>query len=142
MRKLNNFICKKLFSCINYFQLLVSNKITNGRLNYSQDISWHRSLSIPPEKIMKPLDLWCIPMYSRKYRKRLVPWNGLKIFLTNMSAQCWYSCLFHKRACFLAVDLQWFFQCTQEVSNFNVFWFKLISRNTSQRRWDILLLLH
>ena len=27
-------------------------------------------------------------MYFRKYRKRPVPGNGLKIFLTNMSAEC------------------------------------------------------
>ena len=28
----------------------------------------------------------CFLMYFRKYRKRPVPWNELKIFLTNMSA--------------------------------------------------------
>ena len=33
-------------------------------------------------------------MLFMKYRKRPVPWNGLKISLTNMSAECLYSCLF------------------------------------------------
>ena len=28
--------------------------------------------------------------------------------------------------------MHWLFQCTEEVLNLNVFWFKLISRNTSQ----------
>ena len=75
-------------------------------------------------------------MYFRKYRKKPVPWNGLKIFLTNMSAECWYSCLLHNRACFLTVDLHWFFQCTLEVENFNVFWFKSTSKNTWQPSWQ------
>ena len=42
-------------------------------------------------------------MYFREYRKRPVAWNGSKIFLTNTSAECKYSCLFHNRACFLIV---------------------------------------
>ena len=46
-------------------------------------------------------------MYFRKYKKRPVPGNGLKIFLINMSVKCWYSCLLHNRACFLTVDLHW-----------------------------------
>ena len=40
-------------------------------------------------------------MFFRKYRKNPVPWNGLNIFLTNMSVECWYSWLFRNRACFL-----------------------------------------
>ena len=40
---------------------------------------------------------WPLRMYLRKYRKRPVPGNGLKISLTNVSAECWYSCLFHNR---------------------------------------------
>ena len=41
-----------------------------------------------------------------------VPWNGLKIFLANMSAECWYSCLLRKRTCFLILlSLHWFFKC-------------------------------
>ena len=71
-------------------------------------------------------------MYFQKHRKKPVPGNGLMIFLTNMSAECWYSCLVHNRAHFITVDLQWFFRCTQEVWNLNVFWIKLISRNTTQ----------
>ena len=54
-------------------------------------------------------------VYFRKYRKKTVPWNGLKIFLTNMSIECRYSCFFHNRACFLTVNLHLLFQCTQEV---------------------------
>ena len=61
-------------------------------------------------------------MYFRKYKKRPVSGNGLKIFLRNMSAECWHSYLLHNRTCFLTVDLHWFFQCTQEVWNFNAFW--------------------
>ena len=34
-------------------------------------------------------------VYFWEYRMRLVPWNGLKILLTNMSVECWYSWLFH-----------------------------------------------
>ena len=45
-------------------------------------------------------------IYFGEYRKRAVAWNVLiKIFLANMSTECWYSCLFHNRACFLTVDL-------------------------------------
>ena len=54
-------------------------------------------------------------MHLKKYRKRPVSWNGLKILLINVSAKCWYLRLFHNRACFLTVDLHWVFQCTQEV---------------------------
>ena len=46
---------------------------------------------------------------------------------TNMSAEFWHSCLFQNRACFLKVDLHWFFQCTQEVKTFdasNLNWFQ------------------
>ena len=71
-------------------------------------------------------------IYFRNYRERQKPWSGLKIFLTNMSAKCWCSWLFHNRARFLLVNLNWFFQCTWEVSSFNVFQLKLILRNTSQ----------
>ena len=90
---------------------------------------------MPPENPRKTLVPWCI---SRSiYRKRPVPWNGWKIFLINMPAQCWYSCLFHNRACFLITDLHWFFQCTQEVKSFSVFWSKLIWRDTTASgRWS------
>ena len=79
----------------------------------------------------KPLVFWYI--YFSEYRKRPVEWNGLKIFLTSMSAECWYSCLFHNRAYCLIVNLLWFFQCTQEVWKVSMFpelnWFqgKLLS---------------
>ena len=52
-------------------------------------------------------------MFFRKYRKNPVPWNGLNIFLTNMSVEYWYSWLFRNRACFSTDDLHWFFQRTQ-----------------------------
>ena len=85
-------------------------------------MSWHWSPSMPPDW------LWYI---SREYRKRTVPWNGLSIFLANMSVECRYSCLFHNKPwCFLTVDLHWLFQCTQERESFNFFSFKLISRKT------------
>ena len=74
----------------------------------------------------------CFLMYFRKYRKRPVSWNGLKICLTNTSAECLYSCLFHNRACFITVDQHWFYQWTQELYSFSVFWYKLISRNSSR----------
>ena len=68
-------------------------------------------------------------MYFRECRKRpTVPWN---IFLTTTLVECWYSCLFHNKACFLIVDC--FFQYTQEVYSFNVVWFKLISVTASSR---------
>ena len=35
-------------------------------------------------------------------------------------------------ALYLIVNLNWFFQCTRGVSSFKNFWFKFISRNTSQ----------
>ena len=36
-----------------------------------------------------------IPRSVKKSKSvnRLVPWNGLKIFFTNMLPECWYSCL-------------------------------------------------
>ena len=40
-------------------------------------------------------------MYFRKYKKTPVPWNGLKIFLTNMSAECYvdiHACSIKKHA--------------------------------------------
>ena len=74
----------------------------------------------------KPLVFWYI--YFSDYRKRPVEWNGLKIFLTSMPAECWYSCLFHNTACYLIVNLLWFFQCTQEVCKVLMFpelsWFQ------------------
>ena len=81
---------KKLFSCVNCISCSVvssvsyiTNQISHWRLNDCQPISWHWSLSMSSEKTKTP-----------------VPWNGLKIFLTNMSAECWYSCLFHNSMLF------------------------------------------
>ena len=83
--KLTISFCKKLYSCINYLQLCncVSNK------NKYLQIKWllfHFMVLVSfyvPWKQQETRSL----MYFRKYRKRSVPWNGLKIFLTNMSRQ-------------------------------------------------------
>ena len=81
---------------ISYLQLssVISNKISNWRLDDSKPILRYCSLSVPPENLRKHLVL----MYFRKYWKRKVPWNGLKIFF---SAECWHSCLLHNKHVFL-----------------------------------------
>ena len=53
--------------------------------------------------LWKHLETSSFLMYFREYRNRPVPLNRLKMFLTNMSAECWYSCLFHSNACFLII---------------------------------------
>lgn len=67
-------------------------------------------------------------IYFRDYKKSPVSWNGLEIFSTNMSAQCWYSDLFHNRARFLMVCIGYWSMQSRGIQ----FQFRLISRNTSQ----------
>ena len=90
----------------------ISNKIINWRLS---DSFMHFVLNTFHGNGLFLCPLKTLLMYFREYKRRPVSWKGLKIFLSNMSAECWYSFLFRNRTCFLIVDLRWFFQCTQEV---------------------------
>ena len=111
------FRIKRSFSVLLSAVTYISNKISNWRLN---DLYMALFSFCVPWKHQEPSGF----LSFREYRKWPVPWNELKILLTNMLAECWYLCLFHNRACFLIVNQCT--QCTQEIQSFNVFLFRLI----------------
>ena len=72
-------------------------------------------------------------MYFGKYKNTPVPWNGLNIFFKDMSAECWYSCLFHNKACFLTVGVGVNSSCSQILGSTSFFYVFLYKRTKLKR---------